>query len=192
MNFAFSPHETHRSNKPSRLSPSEANDHFLWPTITNYTMAPTRSRSSAEIEDQPLQGGEPKQPDAFQRYSDPVARMKKILLKEDDSNFDLAALMAALEAGVGIENVVAADHDDIVQNQDANVGIKSEDSVVKRRRANDSKPIKQGVERKTRLSFECHPTLIMYDILSDEHLTSDAALIEEDDEEESDSDGVDE
>jgi len=77
--------------------------------------------------------------DPFLLYSDDTRRMNKILLngKDKDSNFDMVSLQSYVDAYMA-------------QQQGAS----------KRRRSNSSKSIKQG-ERKTRLSFEAHPRLLL-------------------------------
>ena len=81
--------------------------------------------------------------DPFLLYSDDTRRMNKILLKGKDkdsnSNFDMVSLQSYVDAYMA-------------QQQGAS----------KRRRSNSSKSIKQG-ERKTRLSFEAHPRLMLLD-----------------------------
>jgi nitrate reductase alpha subunit len=94
--------------------------------------------------------------DAFSRYSNDFIRMKSLLLHEeedDDSEYDddldaLARINQALRS-VGLSNVVKL-------NQD------------KRRRGNNSAPIKQGPpERKTRLTWELHPDLLLHDLIEE-------------------------
>ena len=78
--------------------------------------------------------------DPFFYYSDDQRRMNKILLKDKDNNFDMVTLQSYVDAYM------------VAQQQGAS----------KRRRSNSSKSIKQG-ERKTRLSFEAHPRLMLLD-----------------------------
>ena len=79
--------------------------------------------------------------DPFLLFSDDTKRMNKILLKgkDKDSKFDMVTLQSYVDAYMA-------------QQQGAS----------KRRRSNSSKSIKQG-ERKTRLSFEAHPRLMLLD-----------------------------
>jgi len=79
--------------------------------------------------------------DSFTLFSDDTRRMNKILLKgkDKDSNFDMVTLQSYVDAYMA-------------QQQGAS----------KRRRSNSSKSIKQG-ERKTRISFEAHPRLMLLD-----------------------------
>ena len=94
--------------------------------------------------------------DAFSRYSNDFVRMKSLLLPEeedDGSEYDddldaLARINQALRS-VGLSNVVKL-------NQD------------KRRRGNNSAPIKQGPpQRKTRLTWELHPDLLLHDLFEE-------------------------
>ena len=97
--------------------------------------------------------------DAFSRYSNDFVRMKSLLLHEeeddddDSSEYDndldaLARINQALRS-VGLSNVVKL-------NQD------------KRRRGNNSAPIKQvPPERKTRLTWELHPDLLLHDLFEE-------------------------
>eukprot|EP00984_Skeletonema_dohrnii_P002792 scaffold958_cov128-Skeletonema_dohrnii-CCMP3373.AAC.10 len=89
------------------------------------------------------------QDDAFSRYSNDFVRMKSLLLSSKEYNDDddleaLATINRSLNQ-VGVSNLVHL-------NQD------------KRRRGNNSRSIKQGNERKTRLSWELHPTLLLHDL----------------------------
>jgi hypothetical protein len=113
------------------------------------------------------------QDDAFSRYSNDFLRMKSLLLLSedledgDDDNDDLDALATINQArrSVGLSNLTHL-------NQD------------KRRRGNDSRRIQQGGnERKTRLSWELHPDLILHDfILELEALDSGTHRIFDDEE----------
>ena len=96
------------------------------------------------------------QDDAFSRYSNDFLRMKSLLLLsedledgDDDDINDLDALATINQArrSVGLSNLVHLNRD-------------------KRRRGNDSRRIPQGGnERKTRLSWEVHPDLILHDFI---------------------------
>jgi hypothetical protein len=95
------------------------------------------------------------QDDAFSRYSNDFLRMKSLLLlsedleDDDDDVDDLDALATINQArrSVGLSNLVHLNRD-------------------KRRRGNDSRRIQQGAnERKTRLSWEVHPDLILHDFI---------------------------
>jgi len=89
------------------------------------------------------------QDDAFSRYSNDFVRMKSLLLSSKEYNDDddleaFATINRALNQ-VGVSNLSHLNRD-------------------KRRRGNNSRSIKQGNERKTRLSWELHPTLLLHDL----------------------------
>lgn len=98
------------------------------------------------------------QQDAFSRYSNDLLRMKAILLFSEDEDVDqgdddldsLAAINRALNS-VGISNL------------DLNQGQGNTDAS-KRRRGNHSRPIEQN-QRKTRLTWELHPILLLHDLM---------------------------
>jgi hypothetical protein len=103
--------------------------------------------------------------DAFTKYSSNLIRMKELLLLGHDSNEDddedlnyLAPLNDALRhASISISRQN--------NNNNNNNGV----DASKRRRGNDSRPIPQqgflDIERKTRLSFELHPSLLLHDLM---------------------------
>ena len=109
-----------------------------------------------------LIGGESSQPqpnhqqdDAFSRYSNNFIRMKSLLLlsgeeEDDDEDDDLDALASINRAlsSVGLSSLAHLNRD-------------------KRRRGNNSACIKQGHERKTRLSWELHPDLLLHDLIEE-------------------------
>ena len=89
--------------------------------------------------------------DAFQHYSSDLLRLKTLLLSHDDDDDDelnaLAAVNDALRSA-GLSDIAAKD-------------------ASKRRRGNSSQSIKQkesGTARKTRLSWELHPSLLLHDL----------------------------
>ena len=89
------------------------------------------------------------QDDAFSRYSNDFVRMKSLLLSSEEYNDDddleaFATINRALNQ-VGVSNLSHLNRD-------------------KRRRGNNSRSIKQRNERKTRLSWELHPTLLLHDL----------------------------
>jgi hypothetical protein len=102
--------------------------------------------------------------DAFTKYSSNLIRMRELLLLGDDSNDDdddedldyLAPLNDALRhASISGQ----------VDSRNNNGG-----DASKRQRGNDSRPIPQqgfldDLERKTRLSFELHPSLLLHDLI---------------------------
>ena len=112
----------------------------------------------------------PNNVDAFAKYSSNLVRMKALLLLDEDENDDenldyLGSLNDALR------HASAGDHD-----ARSNHG-----NAPKRRKGKDSYPIKQqGVlQRKTRLSFEIHPNLLLNDLLG---LNVSARIPDEEDE----------
>ena len=115
--------------------------------------------------------------DMFSYYSNDARRMRKLLLKEDE-DFDMAPLRAFL---VGTEedpkNIVADNQDEYDDVFNCEVQAK------KRRRSRTSRPINEK-ERKTRLSFEIHPSLMMYDMLLelDDTTAAPRNLVEAEDE----------
>ena len=78
--------------------------------------------------------------DAFAFYSNDFRRMKALLGKEEDSQEALAAV-----------------NDSIHGTNDGRRNV--------RRRGTGTRPIQEGVTRKTRISFEVHPSLIIEDLL---------------------------
>jgi hypothetical protein len=98
--------------------------------------------------------------DAFSRYSNDVLRMKALLLlnvSEDESADDdlylgtLAKINETLR-GVGLTGLTG-----------------NHTRSVKRRKGNSAVPVidQQRSERKTRLSWELHPSLVMYDMMEE-------------------------
>jgi hypothetical protein len=103
--------------------------------------------------------------DAFTKYSSNLIRMKELLFLGDDSNEDdLEDLnyLAPLNDALRRFNINIS-----LNNNNNNNGV----DASKRRRGNDSRPIPQqgfldlDVERKTRLSFELHPSLLLHDLM---------------------------
>ena len=95
--------------------------------------------------------------DAFQYYSSNLLRLKTLLLSDEEDDDELNALAAVNGAlrSAGLSDI-AADHH-VTNREDAS----------KRRRGNGSRPIKQkesGTPRKTRLSWELHPSLLLHDL----------------------------
>ena len=119
------------------------------------------------------------QQDAFSRYSNDLLRMKAILLFTEDEDQDqadedldsLATINRALSS-VGLSNL------------HLNQGQGNAD-VSKRRRGNHSRPLQQGNQRKTRISWEAHPSLLLHDLISElEDLDHDHCISDDDEEEE--------
>jgi len=97
--------------------------------------------------------------DAFEYYSSDLLRLKTLLLSTDDDDEDdddelndLAAVNDILRSA-GLSNITA----NYARKDDS-----------KRRRGNNSQPIKKqkesGTSRKTRLSWELHPSLILHEL----------------------------
>mgnify|MGYP001114848168 CR=1 FL=1 len=87
--------------------------------------------------------------------------MKELLFLGDDSNEDDEEdlnYLAPLNDALRRFNI------SISQNNNNN-----NNNAAKRRRGNDSRPIPQqgflDIERKTRLSFELHPSLLLHDLM---------------------------
>jgi hypothetical protein len=108
------------------------------------------------------------QQDAFSRYSNDLLRMKEILLlsnddenqqegNEEDDLDDLATINRAFRS-VGLSNQI---HFQQQQGQD------NAEPASRRRRGNRSNSIPQGNIRKTRLSMEAHPSLVLYDLIEE-------------------------
>eukprot|EP00984_Skeletonema_dohrnii_P030279 scaffold21663_cov148-Skeletonema_dohrnii-CCMP3373.AAC.2 len=95
--------------------------------------------------------------DAFQHYSSDLLRLKTLLLSHDEDDDELNALAAVNDAlrSAGLSDI-AADHH-----------VSNREDASKRRRGNGSRPIKRkesGTSRKTRLSWELHPSLLLHDL----------------------------
>ena len=91
----------------------------------------------------------------FPNYSSDLLRLKTLLLSDDEDDDELNSLAAVNDAlrSAGLSDI-AADHH---VSKDAS----------KRRRGNSSQSIKQkesGTPRKTRLSWELHPSLLLHDL----------------------------
>ena len=119
------------------------------------------------------------QQDAFSRYSSNLLRMKAILLcsedDEDDDDMEAVTKINETFASAGLSNVL-----DI--NRHGGYG-NADDAPSKRQRGNTSRPIQRGHVRKTRLSWELHPILILNDLLSELDVTESAQAISDDEEE---------
>ena len=102
--------------------------------------------------------------DAFSRYSNDVVRMKALLnISEDasaDDDLDLDALAKINETlrGVGLTGLAGTSN-------------RTNTNCPKRRKGNSAiaMPIdqQQGSERKTRLSWELHPSLLLHDMMEE-------------------------
>ena len=123
-----------------------------------------------ESETQPLQQDN----DAFARYSNDVFRMKELLLfPEESADDDLDTVSKINEAfrDVGLSGPL--------MNTSRNHGA----TPPKRRKANSTKPVAvdqhQGSVRKTRLSYEIHPNLLMHDVMREIEAVENSHYIEE-------------
>ena len=96
--------------------------------------------------------------DAFAFYSNDFQRMKALLGKEEDSQEALAAV-----------------NDSIHGTNDGRRNV--------RRRGTGTRPIQEGVTRKTRISFEVHPSLIFDDLLFAEDANLSDGLADQADDE---------
>ena len=95
--------------------------------------------------------------DAFSRYSNDILRMKALLnISEDESaddDLDTVAKINKALRGAGLSGLLT-----------------NRDNVPKRRKGNSTVPIidqQQGSDRKTRLSWELHPSLFMHDMMEE-------------------------
>ncbi|KAK1735245.1 hypothetical protein QTG54_013859 [Skeletonema marinoi] len=109
------------------------------------------------------------QDDAFSRYSNNFVRMKSLLLSSEEEGDDLDALATINQAlrSAGVSNLSQLNRD-------------------KRRRGNNSRCIKQGTERKTRISWELHPTLLLHELFEELEVLDDGThrILDDEDEEE--------
>mmetsp|Transcript_8256 Transcript_8256/g.12381 ORF Transcript_8256/g.12381 Transcript_8256/m.12381 type:complete len:159 (+) Transcript_8256:128-604(+) len=118
--------------------------------------------------------------DAFTKYSSNLIRMKELLLLGDNNEHDeegsldyLASLNDALR--------YASKSDQVDRNNHGNV------SILKRRKGNNSRRITQAqqgqgfLERKTRISYELHPSLLLHDLID---LNASAYIPDDEDESE--------
>ncbi len=139
---------------------------------------PTKRHDGGGSPKKHVVGGTQQDQDAFSRYSNDLLRMKAILLlSEDEDDVDqgdddlesLAAINRALSS-IGISNL------DLNQGQDHG-------DASKRRRGNHSRPIQQGNQRKTRISWELHPSLLLHDLMSELEAEEHEHCISDDEEE---------
>eukprot|EP00984_Skeletonema_dohrnii_P017786 scaffold8168_cov85-Skeletonema_dohrnii-CCMP3373.AAC.1 len=126
-------------------------------TTTNTIIVPTKVEDNCSYSAsfmQQITGQQQKESkskfDAFQHYSSDLLRLRTLLLSDDEDDDELNALAAVNDAlrSAGLSDIAAKD-------------------ASKRRRGNGSQPIKQkesGSPRKTRLSWELHPSLLLHDL----------------------------
>jgi len=118
------------------------------------------------------------QQDAFSRYSSNLLRMKVLLLhlEDDEGDDDLEAVAKINEtfASAGLSHVL-----DINRHGHGN----ADHASSKRQRGDNSRPIQRGHIRKTRLTWELHPSLLLNDLLSQLDLAESTQAISDDEEE---------
>mmetsp|Transcript_6343 Transcript_6343/g.15788 ORF Transcript_6343/g.15788 Transcript_6343/m.15788 type:complete len:153 (-) Transcript_6343:209-667(-) len=128
-------------------------------------MIPKNSEENAQLKSSA-------RPDAFQKYSNDAVRMKRLLLKEDDDEFDVrdfARRHYITDAAInlpqdGISRVVRSE---VPTSSGASRG---GSSAIDDRGGKEE----QVVDRKTRISFELHPALLFEEILEDLYGPDDA------------------
>jgi hypothetical protein len=136
-----------------------------------------RKRSSEEDE-RAKNDTQEREFDAFAHYSNDEARMKRLLLKDDDEDFNLEEFQARRN---GI-NVIEKVHFDDCGDGDIKQFSSRHEVTVETVEEVEVATVKSSsaTERKKRLSFEVHPSLMMYDMfLQDESLLSDANVVGE-------------
>ena len=110
--------------------------------------------------------------DVFAKYSSNLVRLKTLLLlgdnEGDEDNLDYLGSLNDV-----LRNASISDHAARARNN-------GDGDASKRRKGNNSHPITQQrfLERKTRIYFELHPSLLLYDLIN----FDDSALIPGDDE----------
>ena len=103
--------------------------------------------------------------DAFQYYSSDLLRLKTLLLGSDQDDDELSTLaeLNRILRSAGLSDITSKNHASMVEDEDAS----------KRRRGNNSEAIKQQQNesgtppRKSRLSWELHPSLLLHDLDQD-------------------------
>ena len=102
--------------------------------------------------------------DAFQHYSSDLLRMKTLLLNSDQDQDEVSTLaeLNRILRSAGLRGITAK------KNQASKDDAKK---AMRRRRGNNSRPTKQvnaGTQRKSRLSWELHPSLLLHDLDQDQ------------------------
>eukprot|EP00984_Skeletonema_dohrnii_P005296 scaffold1857_cov96-Skeletonema_dohrnii-CCMP3373.AAC.3 len=107
--------------------------------------------------------------DAFTKYSSNLIRMKELLLlgdnNEQDEEEDDLDYLSSLNKALRYASI--SDRGQQIDRNNHNHG-HDDASASKRRKGNNSYPIvQQGgfLERKTRVSFELHPSLLLHDLV---------------------------
>ena len=100
--------------------------------------------------------------DAFSYYSSDLIRLKTLLLSDDDSSNDDDDDLSAMTA---VNNALRSAGLNTLSGNNNQV---NDDASSKRRRGNNSLPIEQQQQqqqqRKTRLSWEVHPSLLLHEL----------------------------
>jgi hypothetical protein len=125
--------------------------------------------------------------DAFAKYSSNLIRMKELLLLGDKNEHDEED---ALDYLASLNNALryASQSDQVDRNNHSNV------SISKRRKGNNSRRITQAqqgqgfLERKTRISYELHPSLLLHDLIDLDPDVSVSAHISDEEKEDEDED----
>jgi hypothetical protein len=112
--------------------------------------------------------------DAFQYYSSDLLRLKTLLLSPDQDDDELSTLaeLNRILRGAGLSDITGKNH-------------ASKDATNKRRRGNNSRPTKldnAGTQRKTRLSWELHPSLLLHDLDQDQDVEEVQYITDDEDE----------
>src|SRR5210317_1053601 len=94
--------------------------------------------------------------DAFSYYSSDLIRLKTLLLSDDDDHDD-----DDLSAMTAVNNALRSAGLNTLRSNNNQV---NDDASSKRRRGNNSLPIEQQQQRKTRLSWELHPSLLLHEL----------------------------
>ncbi len=115
--------------------------------------------------------------DAFSRYSSDLFRIKALLLRPEEKE-GVGDLEAARTINKIFRNAGLSDPLDINHLGNGKTG----DASSKRRRVNSSRCVQHGYERKTRLSFELHPDLLLHDIMEQLYLAESSGLISDEEE----------
>jgi len=133
---------------------------------------PTKQHDGGGSATKPNRVGEP-DANAFSHYSSNLFRMKALLLclEEDEGVDDLQAAGKINETfrNAGLSDLLDINH---LGNAD--------DSSSKRRKGNTSRYVQHGYLRKTRLSVELQPSLLLHDIMEELDLAEMTRAISDD------------
>ncbi len=142
-----------------------------------YTV-PMKQHDGGARPSKPYRVGEEPDADAFSRYSSDLFRMKALLLclEEDEGADDLQAAgrINQICRNAGLKDLLDINHLDLGN---------ADDSSSKRRKGNTSRYVQCGFSRKTRLSIELHPYLLLQDIIEQLDLAESTRAISDDEEE---------